>query len=1046
MLTIHTLTTDDEINPIGTETRRPAFGWRLVTAESVRNVRQSAYRLIVASSLESLMRDEGDIWDTGRVASDRSQYIAYEGPVPESAARYYWKVKVWDRDGQESPWSNEAYWETGLLDEREWEAKWIAAPFSRPPEPEPDLLRGEALVWDGENAEDGRNRLFRLVFDCGPNPPAQAKLHVLATDSLRIWVNGSSEGLFYPYLQTVVLDIAALLVPGDNVLAMIADGEKQGFVAMLSLAWADGTVRTLGTDAGWRVFDREEEGWKMPAFDDRHWREPKSNGRVGNGEWEHYKRILYPVNVGYGPLPVFGSTLRIAKPVRRARLYVSALGLYVCTLNGQRVNGDVLAPGWMDYRVRIPYRTYDIAACLRRGDNRLEAIVGPGWYAGHLGICGPFHYGSTVAFRAELRIEYEDGLQERWGTDESWQAAESPVLSADLYMGETYDARLERKERRWQPAIVPDQLSGGRMTAAQGPAIVRARELPPKSVVRVDATTYLVDFGQNMTGWLRLTSRGPSGTRIRIRYAERLGADGRLYMDNLRTAKQTDIYLMSGEGKETYEPSFTYHGFQYAEIEGYPGELDAGALTGIVIHSDAAEVGELEASHPLLNRLLSNIRWSQRGNFIGIPLDCPQRDERLGWTGDAHAFARTATYNMNAASFYRKWLTDIRDAQRDDGAYPNVAPDVVHFGAGHVFFGDCGVILPWTMYRVYGDVRFILENYEAMKKWIQYLENDSDDEGIRRTESFGDHLAFGAETPKKFINLAFFAYSVKLMAQMADTIGETADGETYGRLLEKLRIAFQNHFMTADGHVACRTQTAYVLALMIGLLTAEQEPAAVRDLVDNIRDNGWHLTTGFMGVSYILEVLSRFGETDAAFRLLLQEEFPSWLYPVRNGATTIWERWDGWSAERGFQDPEMNSFNHYALGSVGEWLYRRLAGIDLREDGAGFQSFLIRPQPGGGIGRVRCRYETLYGPIAVGWREEAGAFTLEADIPANSNAEVAVPCRSGCRVEADGMPVEPGSEGNGWSFLRREGEAVWLVVGSGRYQFRTIPVAGDERG
>jgi len=718
--------------------------------------------------------------------------------------------------------------------------------------------------------------------------------------------------------------------------------------------------------------------------------------------------------------------------VASARLYISALGIYQSRLNGRPIGNDVFAPGWTDYRTRIPYQVYDVASLLREGDNTLEADVGSGWYAGHLGIVGPYHYGKKVALRAQLRLLYEDGSEETIGTDEEWYAERSPVVSADIYMGETYDARLAGTAQERASAVFFEEGPGGRMKAQQGPPIRAVDELIPASVRRVGESRHIVNMGQNMVGWLRLSvADAAEGQRITLRYAERLEGEDRLYRMNLRTAKQTDVYISGGEAEETYEPRFTYHGFQYVEIEGYPGELTPDRIAGIVVRSAAEETSEIHMSHALLNRLMDNVKWSQRGNFFGVPLDCPQRDERLGWTGDAHAFARTATYNMNCASFYGKWMTDIRDAQGEDGALPDVAPFVEHFGRGHVFFADGGVIK-----------RVIESNYEAMARWIVWMENDSDDNLVRRSESFGDHLSFGAETPRALINAAFFAYSAQLMARMAAEIGREEDAVRYGELFERLKRSFQDRFVREDGLVESETQTAYVLALMIGLMPAGMERAALRRLVDDIRQRDWHMTTGFMGVSYILPLLSEFGETEIAYRLLLQETFPSWLYPVLNGATTIWERWDGWNAERGFQDPEMNSFNHYALGSVGEWVYRFLVGIDLDDGEAGFRTFRIRPLPGGGISSAGCKYDGPYGRIESDWSaSEDGGLTLLVEIPANTSAEVRLPAKAGAEIRVDGELLvadarDAGAAGDGWTFVRRDVWAAYFRVGSGRYEFK----------
>ncbi|BBH23633.1 rhamnosidase [Paenibacillus baekrokdamisoli] len=995
MLTISKMMVDYEVNPLGIDAANPALSWQLRSDRSTQY--QSAYRILVSLSSEALDRDIGDCWDSGQVVSGESQHRIYEGNPFQSGTRYYWKVKVWDEESNESEWSDSGWWETGLLSPSDWQAKWITAPFLPDPQPEPDLLRDIPVVWDpqarpNEDKENSR-RYFRLSFAIDGELPEEAKLHVYATDSLYIHVNGEDEGLYYPYMQAVTLDIADLLREGSNLIACAADGEHPGFIAALSLRYSDGRAMLQTTESNWKTFDIPEEGWISHDMDDSHWRSPVSIGRFGHDSWEVYKRILYPVNKAYGPCPRFRAQFRVDKPVLKARLYISALGIYQGYLNGRQIGNDVFAPGWTDYRTRIPYQTYDLTSLIQDGDNSLEAIVGSGWYAGNLGICGPYHYGKKVGLRAQLLLEFSDHTQEVIFSDTDWQSAESPVVAADMYMGETFDARKLMAQPEWQASLLHEELPGGLMSAQQGPPIQRIEEIVPKSIVRHDERTFIVDLGQNMVGWVRLKMQGAeSGKKIRIRYAERLEMDGSLYRANLRTAKQTDVYIAGGgNGEESYEPKFTYHGFQYVEIQDYPGELTADQITGIVVHSAADPVIDMETSNPSINKLLDNIRWSQKGNFFGIPLDCPQRDERLGWLGDAHAFARTATYNMNAAGFYTKWLTDIRDAQAEDGAIPDIAPFVEHFGYGHVFFADGGVIIPWIMYQVYGDTRFIETNYDAMARWIDWMIKDSDEQLIRKSESFGDHLSHGADTPPTLINAAFFAYSVQLMEKMALIVGKRSDSESYGELFERLKLSFQKRFVRDDGMIESETQTAYVLALKIGLLPEELIPLAFRNLLDDIRERDWHLTTGFMGVSYVLSELAERGETDVAYRLLLQDTFPSWLYSVRNGATTIWERWDGWTNEKGFQDPEMNSFNHYALGSVGEWIYRFVAGIDLQDGIAGYRTFKIQPRPGGGFTHASCRYETLYGTIVSSWRIENGIFTLHAEVPVNTEALIMLP-------------------------------------------------------
>ncbi|MFD0673525.1 family 78 glycoside hydrolase catalytic domain [Cohnella sp. GCM10027633] len=1048
MLAIDRLTVDGAERPLGIDQASPAFGWRLTDGGSgKRGLAQSAYRILVASGLEALNADNGDCWDSGIVRSGESQHAAYGGVPFRSGVRYVWKAKIWDQDGNDCGWSEASAFETGLMEESDWRAGWISDPARPVPEPEPDRLAGVAVVWDGETASAGdgassAKRWFRLTLRLPEGTPSSAKLETYAADALHLYVNGQDEGLYYPYMQAVTLDIADLIVSGGTLtIAGCSDGERQGFVAALAIDYPDGaSYRATTDDPAWKTTDREAPGWTSPGFDDGAWRPASRIGVFGEGDWTGYKRILYPVNRGYGPCPRFATTVHVAAPVARARLYASALGVYRACVNGEPVGSDALAPGWTDYRIRIPYQTYDVTALLREGDNDLAGTVGPGWYAGHLGICGPYHYGSSVAFKAQLHIEYADGRTETIATNADWRASDSSVLSSDIYMGETVDARIKPSEAAWRRAQAHEAAPGGRMVAQLGPPIKPMLELEPKEIRRIDDDTQLIDMGQNMTGWIRLGVRAEAGTRIVVRHAERLTPEGRLYRDNLRTAKQIDVYVAGGGQAETFEPSFTYHGFQYVEIEGYPGDLTAADVRGIVIHTALEDAGRLATSDPLVNRLVDNIRWSQRGNFMGIALDCPQRDERLGWTGDAHMFSRTATYNMASAPFYRKWLVDIRDAQGEDGAFPDVAPFVEHFGRGHVFFADGGVIMPWTMYKVYGDRRFVEDNYDAMRRYVDYLVGDSDERLVRRTESFGDHLSNGADTSRPIMNLFLFAYSVSLMTEMAGVMNDEAGAARYRTLFETLRRTFAERHLDAEGKIADGSQTAYVLALKIGLLSEEGRAIAKRELVNDIAARGERLTTGFMGAAYVLPMLSELGEHELAARLLLRREYPSWLYPVTQGATTIWERWDGWTEEKGFQDPEMNSFNHFALGAVGEWMYRYLAGIDIPEGEYGFRRVKLKPLPAEGLTSVSAAYDSEYGTIASEWTTVDGGLTLTVEVPPNVVADIEVPAGAGDTVEIDGSTIDvdtdAGAAGDGWLFVGRSERAASFAAGSGRYTFR----------
>ena len=631
-----------------------------------------------------------------------------------------------------------------------------------------------------------------------------------------------------------------------------------------------------------------------------------------------------------------GSVGRSGRAVRRARVYVTALGIYELFLNGQRIGLDRFRPGWTDYRHRVLYDVYDLTPLLQPGDGPhvLGATLADGWYSGHVAHLPRRHYGDRPAFLAQVAVEYDDGSTETIGTDETWRVTDAgPVRAADLLMGETYDARQELPgwdapgfdDGAWKPATVLPAPTGVTLTARRGPAVRETQTLVPANPpVYLDNLPYshvgyLFDVGENMVGVVRLRVRGPRGFTVRLRYGERLAADGTLYTANLRKARATDYYTLKGGGEETWEARFTFHGFQYVEV-GVPADgprLDAvPEVVGVVLHSDTPPTGSFECSDPLVNQLQRNIQRSQRGNFLEVPTDCPQRDERLGWTGDAQAFVGTAAFNMDVAAFFTKWQDDLADSQKPNGSIPPLVPHCCLGPDGGPAWADAVLICPWTMYVVYGDDRILREHYGTFTRFVDYLV-DTSPGWLRCTEDspeqhcFGDWLALDGSkdslgsTPKGLIGTAFFAHSAWLLARIAAVLGRDSEIARYEALSREVRAAFQARYLTPEGEIVpeARTQTAAVLALYFHLLP-EEGPSRGRvadGLVADIRARGNHLSTGFVGTPYINHVLTRSGHGDVAFALLHQTGWPSWLYAVTQGATSIWERWDGWTEEKGFR-------------------------------------------------------------------------------------------------------------------------------------------------
>ncbi|MCA9875776.1 MAG: family 78 glycoside hydrolase catalytic domain, partial [Anaerolineales bacterium] len=622
------------------------------------------------------------------------------------------------------------------------------------------------------------------------------------------------------------------------------------------------------------------------------------------------------------PSPLLRRTFNARSGLVSARIYATSLGLYELRLNGQRVGDAVLTPGWTSYDHRLQYQTYDVTNLLLDGENVLGAMLGDGWYRGYLGFTGERNlYGDRLGLLLQLQLAYADGRTEFVLSDERWRAARGPIRMSDIYLGETYDARLEKPG--WDKVGYDDgdwhrvrrlEHTNENVVAQVGPFVTRHEALRPLHVLRSPKGEIILDFGQNLVGWVKMRVRGPQGTTITLHHAEVLDQEGNLYTDNLRRADQITRYTLRGipDAEEIFEPHFTFHGFRYVSVEGFPGELTVDNFTAVILHSDTPAIGSFECSNPLINQLQHNIVWGQKGNFVDVPTDCPQRDERLGWTGDAQVFIRTACFNMNVATFFTKWLRDLKADQQQNGSVPFVVPDVISktgsgelttaTGSGAAAWGDAALICPWTIYQCFGDRRLLEEQYDSMVGWVNYMHSRANDDFIWRQDfQFGDWLDFRGEddrlpapvTNSELIATAFFAYGARLLAGIARTLGKTDDADYYEDLAHKVTNAFNDEFVSPAGRVGPNTQTAYVLALHFDLLPDAVRPLAARRLTQEIRRGGYHVTTGFVGTPYLCHVLSRYGYTDAAYKVLNQEDYPSWLYPVKQGATTIWERWDG---------------------------------------------------------------------------------------------------------------------------------------------------------
>ena len=698
--------------------------------------------------------------------------------------------------------------------------------------------------------------------------------------------------------------------------------------------------------------------------------------------------------------PIFTKTFTVSKPVARARLYATALGLYEAEVNGEKLDDTYFTPGWTSYRKRLQYQTYPVA--LRRGENELRFTLGKGWYSGALGFTPiPNHYGDTTALLAMLIVTYADGTEDVISTDESWDISTGAIRFSEIYDGETQDWTLPE-----QPVgkALPFERGFETLVAQENEPVRCLCTLPVAREFTAPNGEHLFDFAQNLTGWVELKISGRPGQKLVLRHAESLDENGNFYTGNLSFAKATDTYLLSGE-KQTLRPHFSYHGFRYVCVEGLE-EGQTIELTACHLSSDLKENGSFSCSDPRVNRLQQNIVWGQRDNYLDVPTDCPQRSERLGWTGDATAFTPTAVFHQNIMPFMRKWLRDLAADQDAATGAPQVVPDVLSDGAtggqnGAAYWGDVATVVPWTLYETYGDKRVLAEQYESMKTWCDYVRRQCGANGLWQSGfQYGDWLGLDAEmngladerkgaTDDYFVANACYLWTLQIMADTAAVLGNTEDEALYRELREKVLAAFREEYITKTGRLVSETQTAMTLALHFGLVPEEFRPAIAERLEQSIAAHKTHLTTGFIGTPYLCLALSDNGRHEIAGKLLLQEENPGWLYEVKMGATTVWERWNSIMPDGSFNPANMNSLNHYAYGAIGCWLYTRLCGLQRLEPG--YKRFAVAPQFIKGITHAELTYESVYGTIKTAWRCEKGTITVDLTVPANTAAELTLP-------------------------------------------------------
>ncbi len=1024
----------------------PVFSWIYNTSE--RDLVQTNYRIRLAKSIEDLNSGRL-VWDSGSVESDRSFGIEYDGnDILSEATKYYWDVTVNTNKGR-SFTGGPSYFSTALTDTGFEGASWI-----RDDAGNVDIGNGY-WIWllnkDAQGSVPVKTEYFKYSFKVSKNIKS-AFCVFTADDHGELYINGKTavtiEKATDAWQNAQSADVTELIVKGNNLIAARAVNTEVGYgaiIAAIKIEYDDGSSEYVTTDGTWYGSDKKQSsGWESSS-DTGGFTMVNFKTAYGNGPWYSNVRIS-----SLNSAPMVRGEFNVDGKVKSAFLFASAAGLYNAYINGVKVDNSVLNPGRSEYQTRIMYQSFEVTDLLKDGANAVGAVLGRGWY---IGAYSPYG-GTNPAFICKLVIDYADGRRVFYQTDDSWLfTADGPVLYDDIFNGETYDARLEKDGwalpgadlSGWNKVSVTDEaaLGVGALVPQLSGTVTVKKTLTAGSFSKVDTNTYIYDFGQNLAGVPSITVKGSKGTEVVLRHAEMLndgsaGSDGKkgtLYTANLRSALATDKYILKGDAAgETYTPSFTFHGFRYLEISGLKDPLPLENVKALVLYSDLEETGRIETSDELINKLFLNTLWGQRGNFLSTPTDCPQRDERMGWSGDAQIFCGTAAYNMNVKQFFDKYITDLNDCQHGDGSYPDVAPGTWranYSGSGNNAWGDAGVIIPWIMYTRYGDISYIVKYYDNMTRYSKYLLNTSPNH-LRSVSAYGDWLSIDESTPVGVTDTAYCIRVFDILANMARLLGKDQDAAKFEDHAAKYRTSWIENYVRKEGRLKHDTQTAYLVALAFDILPEDQRAAMAERLNTKIVKRGT-LTTGFIGCSLLLPVLCEFGYTDTAFMLLQQTEYPSWNYPILQGATTIWERWNSYTLENGFGDAGMNSFNHYSYGSVTEWLYSSLCGIGNFEDSPAFSVIKLSPTVGGNLIYAQGEYNSINGLIKSSWNALNNKMTVyKCTVPGNTKAILTLKAEALGDVKEGGIALE---EAEGVKVVSFQNGILTLELGSGEYYF-----------
>ena len=1040
------LRTEYRVDPQGVDVTAPRLSWELaVSNPAAHGIRQTAYRIVAASSLANLNRNGGDLWDTGRVDSPQSNQIVYKGAPLASGAAVYWKVQVWDQDGHSTDWSAPAQWSMGLMNAADWTGKWIGrderADFVDAGSPYV-ALRDARWIWDAPNAQAGApagDRFFREPFEIPAGRTIARATCIAGSDgNADIYINGrlaaKRSGAALPF----VTDISALVHSGANLLAIDAPhataGRPAGAIAVIRIEFTSGDPLVVASSNQSRVASKVEEGWQSAGYLDTAWQPATELGAYGIAPWNAAG------STGEHRLParMLRKEFSVGKTVRRATVYYAGLGLSELYLNGAKVGDHVLSPGLTDYDKRVLYETFDVTGRLAAGRNAIGLMLGNGRYYAPRIQSNTRNFAFPKAI-LQLNIEYDDGTRASIVSDDSWKLTTAgPIRANNEYDGEEFDARMTLagwdragfNDASWEPVQLVAAPQG--MLASQMAEPLRVTEtIRPIGVKQLRPGVWIFDMGQNMVGWCRLHVEGPRGATVQLRHAETLQPDGSLYVDNLRTARATDRYTLAGGGAETWEPRFTYHGFRFVELSGYPGTPTIATLEGRVVHDDMEQTVDFTSSNPLLNQIHHNMFWGIRGNYRSIPTDCPQRDERQGWLGDRSQVSRSESYMFDVAAFYSKFETDIADGQRADGSISDVSPNYWRLYNDDLSWPSTFVFLPGMLYDQYGDRRVLEREYPAMRKWLDH-ERTFVANGLMPKDTYADWcvppedpLLIHSKDPARvtsgeFIGSAYFYQLLRTVARYARILDKETDAAELEREASAINNAFQlKYWKSLEGVYDNGTQTTSILPLYFGMAPEQNRAAVLAALVRNIEVvSRNHVGTGLVGAQWLMRTLTDNGQASLAYSIATQKTYPGWGYMAERGATTVWELWNGDTA-----DPSMNSGNHVMqIGDLAVWMYEYLAGIRSDPADPGFHHAIIHPYPTGDLTSVKASHKTMYGTLASAWKREGGKLTLDVTVPPNTTATVWVP---GTHAEAP----------KGARFVRTDSGAAVYDVPSGRYRF-----------